>query len=306
MGGLLLPGLLKEKYPEKFSLGLLTTSGSLGLLFPPSLPLILYGIVSKTNVEKLFLAGLLPGTLMLVFLALFSARSGIAAKVPRNTFSWREMRKVLKDSIWELPLPFVVLGGIYGGFVAVSEVAAITALYVLVVETMINREVSWKGLFKAMRECMILVGAVLIVLGAALAFTNYLIDAEIPMKVLAFFRHHITDRLVFLIMLNLFLLIVGCVLDIFSALVVVVPLIVPMAEAYGVNLIHLGIIFLTNLQIGYSTPPVGMNLFIASLRFERPVAVLYTASLPFLSILLLVLLLITYFPQLSLFLPGLR
>ena len=305
LGGLLLPGLIKERYGENFSYGLLTTSGSLGLLFPPSLPLILYGVVSETNIEKLFLAGIVPGLIMLLVLVIYSMRSGIAAGVSRAPFSWREARKALWESAWELPLPVVVLGGIYGGFVAVSEAAALTALYVLIVESFIRREVTWKKLYKAMLECMILVGAVLIILGAALAFTNYLIDAQIPMKTLELFESHISNRITFLLMLNVFLLLVGCILDIFSSLVVVVPLVLPIAHAYGVDPIHLGVIFLANLQLGYSTPPVGMNLFIASLRFEQPVGKLYVASLPFLILLLLVLFLITYLPELSLWLPGL-
>lgn len=305
LGGLLLPGLIKERYGENFSYGLLTTSGSLGLLFPPSLPLILYGVVSETNIEKLFLAGIVPGLIMLLVLVIYSMRSGIAAGVPRAAFSWKEARKALWESAWEIPLPVVVLGGIYGGFVAVSEAAALTALYVLIVESVIRREVTWKKLYKAMLECMILVGAVLIILGAALAFTNYLIDAQIPMKTLALFESHISSRITFLLMLNVFLLLVGCILDIFSSLVVVVPLVLPIAHAYGVDPIHLGVIFLANLQLGYSTPPVGMNLFIASLRFEQPVGKLYVASLPFLILLLLVLFLITYLPELSLWLPSL-
>jgi len=304
LGGLLLPGLIKEQYPEKFSLGLLTTSGSLGLLFPPSLPLILYGVVSKSNIATLFLAGIIPGLIMLVALSLYCMRNGMRHGIPRPAFSLAAAGRAVREAAWEIPLPFVVLGSIYGGFVAVSEAAALTALYALVVEVVIYREVTWTKLAKAMRECMILVGAVLIILGSALAFTNYLIDAEIPMKTLGLFQEYITSRFTFLLMLNVFLLVVGCILDIFSALVVIVPLVAPIAEAYGVNLIHLGIIFLANLQIGYATPPVGMNLFIASLRFERPVTTLYVASIPFMVILFLVLMLITYIPELSLWLPG--
>ncbi len=306
MGGLLLPGLIKEGYPEGFSLGLLTTSGSLGLLFPPSLPLILYGVVSKSNIETLFLAGVIPGLLMMLALSLYCVNKGMKGDRPRPAFSLAGAGRAVREAAWEIPLPFVVLGSIYGGLVAVSEAAALTAFYALIVEVFIYREVTWAKLSKAMRECMILVGAVLIILGAALAFTNYLIDAQIPLRALRFFQDYITSKLTFLLALNAFLLIVGCILDIFSAMVVIVPLVAPIAEAYGINLIHLGIIFLANLQIGYATPPVGMNLFIASLRFERPVTTLYVASLPFLGILLIVLMLITYLPQLSLWLPGIH
>lgn len=302
LGGLLLPSLLKESYPERFSLGLITTSGSLGLLFPPSLPLIIYGIVAKTSINKLFLAGIIPGLFLVILLSLFSMFEGLTAQVPRTNFSSVEVVRAIKGAIWELPLPIIVLGGVYSGYIAISEAAAITALYVLIIEVFIQRDVKIKELFSIIQQSMVLVGSILIILGCALAFTNYLIDAEIPMKMLSFFKAHITSKILFLILLNIFLLIVGCMMDIFSALIVVVPLIVPIAQAYGIDLLHLGIIFLTNLEIGYSTPPVGINLFISSLFFERPVLKLYLASLPFLAILLFALIVITYVPDLSLFL----
>lgn len=302
LGGLLLPSLLKERYPERFSLGLITTSGSLGLLFPPSLPLIIYGIVAKTSIDKLFLAGIMPGIFLVILLSLFSMFKGLTAQVPRSNFSAVEVGGALKGAIWELPLPVIVLGGVYSGYIAISEAAAITAFYVLIIEVFIQRDIKIKELSGIMQQSMVLVGSILIILGCALAFTNYLIDAEIPMKMLSFFKAHITSKILFLILLNIFLLIVGCMMDIFSALIVVVPLVVPIAQAYGINLLHLGIIFLTNLEIGYSTPPIGINLFISSLFFERPVLKLYVASLPFLAILLFALIVITYVPDLSLFL----
>ncbi len=302
LGGLLLPSLLREKYPETFSLGLLTTSGSLGLLFPPSLPLIIYGIVAKTSIDQLFLAGIVPGIFLVILLSLFSILKGINAKVPRQAFSFIELLRAIKEAIWEIPLPIVVLGGVYSGYIAISEAATITAFYALLVEVFIKGDVKIKDLFKIIQQSMILVGSILIILGCALAFTNYLIDAEVPMRILSFFKAHITSKFLFLILLNIFLLIVGCMMDIFSALTIVVPLIVPIAKAYGINLLHLGIIFLTNLEIGYSTPPVGINLFISSLFFERPVLKLYLASLPFLAILIFALIVITYVPDLSLFL----
>lgn len=302
LGGLLLPSLLKERYPERFSLGLITTSGSLGLLFPPSLPLIIYGIVAKTSIDKLFLAGIMPGIFLVILLSLFSMFKGLTAQVPRSNFSAVEVGGALKGAIWELPLPVIVLGGVYSGYIAISEAAAITAFYVLIIEVFIQRDIKIKELFSIMQQSMVLVGSILIILGCALAFTNYLIDAEIPMKMLSFFKTRITSKILFLILLNIFLLIVGCMMDIFSALIVVVPLVVPIAQAYGINLLHLGIIFLTNLEIGYSTPPIGINLFISSLFFERPVLKLYVASLPFLAILLFALIVITYVPDLSLFL----
>ena len=300
LGGILLPALLQGKYPEKFSLGLVTNSGTLGLLFPPSLPIIIYAIVSKVQINQLFLAGLLPGILMILLLSVFSVQKAIIAEVPRTRFNTTQMFKALRDAIWELPLPLVVLGGIYSGYFAVSEAAAITAVYVFLVEVVIYRDIKWRELPQVMRKSMVLVGGILIILGAALGFTNYLIDAEVPMKLFNLFKAYTDSPFVFLILLNLFLLVVGCLLDIFSALIVVVPLITPVASAYGINPIHLGIIFLANLQIGALTPPVGMSLFISSLRFEKPMSKIISASLPFIIVLLLVLAIITYVPWFSL------
>jgi tripartite ATP-independent transporter DctM subunit len=302
LGGLLFPALMSEKYPEQFSLGLLTTSGSLGLLIPPSLPLILYGVVAKTNIDQLFRAGILPGILLVLLLSLFNVYKGMEAEVPSSRITVREVIGAIWAAKWELPVPAVVLVGIYSGYIAISEAAAITVFCVVLVEVGIYREVKLRDLPRIMQKSLVLVGGILIILGAALALTNYLVDAEVPMKILNLLKTHIESKLVFLIMLNIFLLVVGCMIDIFSALVVVVPLISPIAQAYGIHPVHLGIIFLVNLGIGYSTPPVGMNLFIASIRFERPVLKLYVASLPFLVILLLALMIITYVPGLSLFL----
>ena len=300
LGGILLPAMSRGRYPEKFSLGLLTTSGTLGLLFPPSLPLIIYAIVAKVQIEQLFLAGILPGIFMSLLLSIFSVQKAIAAKVPRTRFNGSEVLKALKESIWELPLPFVVLGGIYSGHFAISEAAVMTVVYILLAEVVIYRDIKWRELPRVMRKSMVLVGAILIILGAALGLTNYLIDAEIPMKIFNFFKPRITSPLVFLVVLNLFLLAVGCTMDLFSALIVVVPIIAPIALAYGIHPVHLGIIFLTNLHIGASTPPVGINLFISSSRFERPVAKIISSSLPFLVVLLFSLAIITYLPWLSL------
>ena len=300
LGGILLPALLQGKYPEKFSLGLVTNSGTLGLLFPPSLPIIIYAIVSKVQITQLFLAGLLPGILMVVLLSVFSVQKAMAAEVPRTNFNTSRIFKALREAMWELPLPLVVLGGIYSGYFAVSEAAAITVVYVFLVEVVIYRDIPWRELPQVMRKSMVLVGGILIILGAALGFTNYLIDAEVPMKLFNLFKTYTDSPFIFLILLNLFLLVVGCLLDIFSALIVVVPLITPVAHAYGINPIHLGIIFLANLQIGALTPPVGMSLFISSLRFEKPMSKIIMASLPFIVVLLFVLALITYVPWFSL------
>lgn len=300
MGGILFPAMIRGRYPERFSLGLLTTSGTLGLLFPPSLPLIIYAIVAKVRIDQLFLAGILPGILLVLLLSFFSVHKAVTAQVPRTRFSAPEVCHAVGEMIWELPLPIVVIGGIYSGYFAVSEAAAITAIYALLVEVVIYRDIRWRDLPQIMRKSIVLVGGILVILGAAMGLTNYLINEEVPMKMFALVKNHITSPFVFLIVLNLFLLVVGCLMDIFSAMTIVIPLITPIANAYGIHPIHLGIIFLTNLEIGAQTPPVGVNLFISSLRFEKPMLKIIVASLPFISILLLALAIITYLPWLSL------
>jgi tripartite ATP-independent transporter DctM subunit len=303
LGALLYPALKDAGYQERFNLGLITTSGSLGLLFAPSLPLILYGIVAEVRVDRMFVAGLLPGALMLAVLSLWSVRAG--RRIQREAtgpvrFRWSEVVAAVRESVWEIPLPILVLGGVYSGFFAVSEAAAVTALYVFIVEVLIYREIPLARLPVVMRDSMVLVGGILIILGASLASTNYMIDAQVPMKLFDTVTAHVSSKLTFLILLNLFLLVLGTMLDIFSALVLVVPLILPIAVGYGMDPIHLGIVFLANMQIGYCTPPVGMNLFIASYRFDKPVVLLYRAALPFLALLLACVLVITYWPWLSL------
>ena len=300
LGGILFPAMLQGRYPEKFSLGLLTTSGTLGLLFPPSLPLIIYAIVAKVRIDQLFLAGILPGILLVILLSSFSIYKAIISDVPRKQFNWFEVFQALKGMIWELPLPVVVLGGIYSGYFAVSEAAAITAVYVLLIEVVIYRDIKWQELPKVMRKSMVLVGGILIILGAALGLTNYLVDEQVPMKMMDLIKVHIESPIVFLVVLNFFLLAVGCIMGTFSALIVVVPLIPPIAQAYGIHPIHIGIIILTNLEIGASIPPLGINLFISSIRFEKTILRLYLASLPFIGVLLFALAIITYVPWLSL------
>jgi len=301
LGGILLPALLADSYSEKFSLGLLTSSGSLGVLFPPSLPLIIYGVVTETSIPQLFLAGLLPGLLIVLLLSLFGIYQGMHAP-GHVAFSIGTLYRAAREAIWEMLLPLVVFGGIFGGFLVLSEAAAVTVFYVLVVEMFVHREVKFKDLPSVMIKTLMMVGGIIVILGASLAFNSFLIDQQVPNRILALMQTYVQSKYLFLIILNFFLLIVGCLLDMFSALVIVVPLIVPLATSYDVNLLHLGVVFLTNLQIGYSTPPIGMNLFIASLRFEKSIIQLSYASLPFLAILLLALALITFFPQLSLLL----
>ena len=307
LGALLYPALQKAGYRENFNLGLITTSGSLGLLFAPSLPLILYGIVVQqfdytrhVSIESLFLAGILPGVLMLVLLSAWSLWQGKDLRLSWTDMSGKDALAAVNESKWELPLPFFVLGGIYSGYFAVSEAAAMTTLYVLIVEVLIYREIGIRRLPAIMRDSMVLVGAILLILGMSLASTNYLIDAEVPKRLFDWIGAYVSDQVTFLIVLNIFLLLLGAILDIFSALVIVVPLILPVALSYGIDPVHLGIIFLANMQIGYFTPPVGMNLFIASHRFDKPIMTLYRATLPFFLILLAAVLIITYIPGLSL------
>jgi len=309
LGALLYPALKKAGYSTNFNLGLITTSGSLGLLFAPSLPLILYGVVAQqlaldipVSIGDLFLAGIIPGTLMLVALSIYSALQPRDPEALQNktTFDAKEAWAAIKDTAWEAPLPFIVLGGIYGGFIAVSEAAAITAFYVLLVSVVIRREISLRKLPIVMRDSMKLVGAIMVILAVSLASTNYMIDAEIPTSIFDFISEHIDSQLTFLLLLFFFLLVLGMMLDIFSAIVIMVPIILPIAIEFGIHPVHLGILFLANMQLGYFTPPVGMNLFIASFRFQRPVTELYRATIPFFFILLATVLLITYVPWLSL------
>ena len=304
LGGLLFPALQMQKYPENFSLGLLTTSGTLGLLFPPSFPIILYGVVAQINIEHLFMAGILPCLLMIFLLSLYSVWKGFQAKVARPGFSAREVRAAFRETIWEIPLPFVVLGGIYGGYVAISEAAVLTVIYVLIVEMGVYRDIRFRDLAPVITKSSMLVGGILIILGVSFGLTNTLITEEIPTRILDFMRTHVESPWVFLLWLNLFLLAAGCLLGMFPALIVVVPLVLPVAKAYGLHPVHLGMILLTNLEIGASLPPLGVNLFVSSLRFERPVLELYRASIPYILLLLLALAAITYWPALSLvFIP---
>lgn len=306
LGGLLFPALISEGYDEEFSLGLMTTSGSLGLHFPPSLPIILYGYVSGASIEKLFLAGLFPGIVLVAVPCLFSLYMGKKWKLERPAFSFSEFFISLKKTAWELPIPFLIIAGIYSGLSTATEAAALTVVYVLFVKTLIFHELSlFRDIPRIMRESMKMVGGIMIILGAALGFTNYLVDAFIPMRILEMMEGMVETKIGLLLILNFFLILVGCMMDIFSAILVVVPLIIPLASQFGIDPLHLGVVFLANLAIGYNTPPVGLNLFIGSSRFDRPIVQLYKATLPFLGLLLLTLLLITYWPPLSLFLPSL-
>ena len=301
LGGLLFPALLRDGYRERFSLGLLTASGSLGLLFPPAMPLILYAIVAQVAPDDLFVAGIIPGILLVVLVAAWGVREGRITGAGRHAFGWPECRLALWDAKWELSIPFVVLGVLFSGFATLVETAAFTAFYAVVTQGLIHRDFPLgRGLHQAFSECVVLVGGVLIILSVAVGFTAYLVDAEVPFRLVEWANEYIGSRLVFLIGLNAFLLLVGCLMDIFSAIFVVVPLVVPVAEQFGIDPLHLGIIFIANLELGYLTPPVGLNLFLASYRFNRPLLEVYRASVPLLVILGCGVLVITYVPWLTL------
>lgn len=304
LGGLLFPILSKEGYSDRFSLGLITASGSLGLLFPPSLPIILYGLVGKVDIDKLFLAGIVPCFVLIGILSLYAIWMGRGnqQRAPREPFSIDEFKGALWGARYELPIPFFVLIGIYGGFTTASEASVVTAAYVLLMNCVLYKDLSFTGdVPKITKDSMTLVGAILLILACALGFVNYIVDEDVPMLILELMKEHVDSQLTFLLCLNVFLLLVGMMLDIFSAIVVVVPIITPIAAEFGVDPIHLAVIFLTNLEIGYLTPPVGLNLFIASFRFERPVTDIYKASIPFLILLIIALVIITYIPAITLF-----
>ncbi|MBK8283532.1 MAG: TRAP transporter large permease subunit [Ahniella sp.] len=306
IGALLHPALREAQYSERFSLGLVTTSGSLGLLFFPAVPLILYGIVVQSlgttptaGVEDMIKAGVLPGLLMLSALAAYSMYAA-PKRAHDRTFSMRELTSALWDARYELPLPVFVLGGVFLGFFAASEAAALTAAYVLIVTVVVRREISLKRLPSVLREAMELVGAILLILGVSLGLTYVLIDAGVPERIFGFVNEHVSNKWAFLALLNVFLLVLGMLLDIFSATVIMAPILVPIAISYGIHPAHLGVIFLANMQLGYFTPPVGMNLFIASFRFKTSVLTLTRACVPFFFVLLACVLIITYWPGLSL------
>jgi len=301
LGGLLYPILRGEGYKEKFSLGLLTTSGSLGLLFPPSLAILVYGIVAGVSIENMFFAGIIPGLLLMLMLSAYSMYHGNKSHVIKHTFELNTLLFTIKGCAWDMFLPVGIIIGIFGGFVSIMEASAVTAAYVILVEVYIYHEIDLRTQFyDLLVETCVLFGSLLAILLVALGLTNLMIDAQLPMQLLEAIEQHINSPIQFLLLLNLFLLLVGAMMDIFSAIIVVVPLILPLATRYGIDPVHLGVIFLANLEIGYSTPPVGINLFIASQRFNKSILTLFKSTLPYLLIMLIWLLMITYVPELSL------
>ena len=300
LGGVLFPALLKDGYREKFALGLLTASGSLGLLLPPALPLILYAVVAQIPIEDIFIGGILPGILLTTMVAGWGVREGIQSGAGRYQFRASEALQSLWAAKWELAIPVLVLVAMFSGLATAVEAAALTALYALIVQAFIHRDLSLRrDLPRAFTECVTVIGGVLIILGVAQGFTSYLVNAQVPAALVEWVRGHITSRLTFLLVLNLFLIGVGWLMEIFAAIVVVVPLIVPLGAAFGIHPVHLGIIFIANLELGFLTPLVGLNIFLASYRFKRPVLEVCVAALPMMAILGLGVLVITYIPWLT-------
>jgi tripartite ATP-independent transporter DctM subunit len=302
LGGLLLPALIAERYRERFSIGLLTASGSLGLLFPLSLPLMLFGIMSQgaASIEDLFIGGFLPGLLMLGLLGVMGVREGIVAGAGRTPFRIGEAMGSLWEARWELLLPVFVVGTFLAGVATLVESAPMAALYTLIIQRFVHRDLpTWKDVLRVMNDCVALVGGVLLILAVAKGLTDFLVYVQVPDQLMAWTQTHVESKLMFLLALNVFLLLVGTVMDIFSAIVVVVPLILPIAAHFGVHPVHLGIIFVANLELGFLHPPLGLNLLLASVRFKKPVLEVTWATLPMLGILALGVLLITYWEGLT-------
>lgn len=302
IAALMLPFLLKEGYSETFSMGLVSTTGSIGLLFVPSLPIILYGMVCQVDITQLFIAGAVPGIFLCVIVSVYGGVYATIKKIPTIPFSFKKLKKAVWESKWEIPLPFVIVGGIYGGLITVGEAATLTAVYVIITECLIYREIKFMRLMSIFWESTIMTGAILCVLASAMGLTNAFVDLHAAEKIMNLLQTTFHEKWTFLLALNAFLLVVGCFLEIFSAIIVIAPLIIPAALSYGIDPVHLGIIFLTNMEVSYMCPPVGLNLLLSSLRFRVPIARLYLYVIPFLIIMIIALLIITYWPDMSMWL----
>ena len=299
LGGLLMPVLIKEGYSKKFSLGLITVAGSLGLLFPPSLPLIIYGVTAGISIKSVFLAGIVPGLIRVGMIGSWAVWQGKVQSVSKHNFNLTKIISALKNAKWEAMIPFFGLFGIFGGYTTLVETASLISVYIFIIEFVIYKDLKFNDLRKIILDCSTLIGGVLIILGVAMGLTSYLVDAQIPLHLLEWVKSTISSKFVFLLMLNIFLLAVGCLMDIFSAIIIVVPLITPLGAYFGIDPIHLAIIFIANLELGFLTPPVGMNLFLSSYRFEEPMSNIYKSTLPFFVVMLLSVIAITYIPILS-------
>jgi C4-dicarboxylate transporter DctM subunit len=299
LGGLFLPILIKEGYSRVFSLGLITVAGSLGLLFPPSLPLIIYSVTAGVSIKAVFLAGIIPGLVMLFMVAGWAILQGKIQSVKKRSLSFNELKDSLWEAKWEAIIPIFILFGIFGGYSTLVETAAMTAIYIFIVEVLIHKDIKWSSLYKITLDCASLIGGVLIILGVAMGLTSYLVDAQVPLHLLEWVKLNISSKLLFLLILNIFLLAVGCMMDIFSAIIIVVPLITPLGIYFGIDPVHLSIIFIANLELGFLTPPVGMNLFLSAYRFKEDMPTIYKSTLPFFIVMLISVLIITYIPVLS-------
>jgi tripartite ATP-independent transporter DctM subunit len=306
LGGLLMPVLLAAGYTESASLGLLTATGSLGLLFPPCLPLIFYAVVAGVDIRSMFLGGLAPGVLLVTLTAIWGVRQAPPLGKRARGVDWREVLAAANDAKWELLLPVVAVGSLFSGLATPVEAAATTALYAFILEVFVYRDLSLtRDCPRVMAEAGVLVGGVLLILGVALGLTNYLAFAEIPAHAVTWVTGAVHSKAVFLLLLNGFLLVVGMLMDVYSAIIVVVPLLVPLGKAFGIDPIHLGIIFLANLELGYLHPPVGQNLFLASLRFKKPIMMVFRAVIPMLIVFIFGVILITYVPAMTTTIPNL-
>ena len=298
LGGILYPLLTKEGYSEKFSLGLITVSGSLGLLFPPSLPVIIYGVTAGVNVKDLFIQSFFPGVILVLSMVAWVYFHGKRHKIEKSPFKWDKLKESFLEAKWEIILPFLILTGVFSGYMTLVETAAFTVVYILTVEVLVYKDLPLKDLPKIIIDCATLIGGVLIILGVAMGLTSYLVDAQVPMRLLEWIQSTISSKLVFLLLLNILLLIIGCMMDIFSAIIVFVPLIAPLGIYFQIDPIHLAIIFIANLELGFFTPPIGMNLFLSAYRFNKSMPVLYSATIPFFLIRLSFVLILTYIPLL--------
>ena len=299
LGGLLLPMLKKEGYSSSFSIGLITVSGSLGLLFPPSLPVIIYGVTAGVSVKDIFIGGIIPGSLLIILLSFWSIRNRSLTNAETTKFSFKNSFISIWRTKWELMIPVIILFGVFGGYSTIVETASFTLIYVFVIEFFIYKDIEKEDLLKIIIQCSCLIGGVLIILGVAMGLTSYLVDAQVPMAILNWVKVSINSKYTFLLLLNIFLLIVGCLMDIFSAIIVIVPLITPLGVYFGIDPVHLAIIFIANLELGFLTPPVGMNLFLSAYRFEKEMSEIYKATLPFFLVKLFAVALITYIPFLT-------
>jgi C4-dicarboxylate transporter DctM subunit len=300
LGGLVLPMMLEEKYPEPFSVGLITSAGSLGLLFPPSLPVILYAVIAGASIERLFIGGLVPGLLMVLLVAAYGVWVGVKAGAPRPAFDGREAGRALWAAKWDLGLPVLVVVSFVSGFATIVESAALAAAYGIVVEVFVLREIHvTRDLPRVLVHGAALVGSVLILMGAALGVTAFLVDAEIPTRLVEWMRAHVESPALFLLALNATLLVLGSVLEIYSAIFVLAPLVSELGRAYGIDPIHLGVVFLANLELGFLFPPMGLNLFLSASRFGKPLPYVYKRAFPFLLIMSAGVLAITYLPALT-------